>query len=260
VDEKERSRLDALLELLADEVAERLASRSEAERVEPATPTALTAVDPPLSQTEVVPMPAPALALAPALDPEPEAEPEPELAVVPGPAMAAISHAAVLMTRLAIGVLLVVVLINIPFNAQGTALARSIPNSASLVIRDGLLVKEAGSEDVWVYHNNAFHWITSLEAFNRNRYRWQDVHIVEDGYLSQFQKGNPLGVLLKCDSSPHVYLLERGSKRWIVDIPTLNAEGYAWEAVQMVPCGELRGLPDGDSIPPGSGTPPPPLP
>jgi hypothetical protein len=164
------------------------------------------------------------------------------------------------MARLAAGILLIVVLINIPLNAQGTALARSIPSSASLVIMNGLVVKEATSPDICVYRDGAFHWITSLEAFEHLGFRWRDVHIVEAGFLNQFPKGKPLYVLLKCDGSPNIYRLESGRKRWIVDIPTFEAEGHVWEDVKFVSCPYLRGLPDGESVPPGRGSPPPPLP
>ncbi len=164
------------------------------------------------------------------------------------------------MARLALGVLLVVILVNIPLNAQGTALARSIPSSASLVLANGLVVKEENSPDIWVYRDEQFHWITSLDAFNHYGYRWQDVHIVEPGFLSQFEKGNPIYVLLKCDASPHIYRLDGAQRRWIVDLATFEAEGYVWQDVKMVPCSYLRQFPDGESIPPGRGTPPPPLP
>jgi hypothetical protein len=164
------------------------------------------------------------------------------------------------MARLALGMLIAIVLINIPINAQGTALARSIPSSASLVIANGLIVKEATSPDVYVYKDDAFHWITTLDAFEYFGYRWQNVHIVEAGFLSQFPKGKPIYVLLKCDGNPHIYQLDAGYKRWIVDIATFTAEGYIWQDVKIVPCRTLRNLPDGDSIPPGRGTPPPPLP
>jgi hypothetical protein len=170
------------------------------------------------------------------------------------------SHAAAFLARLAIGVILVVVLINIPLNAQGIALARSVPNTTALVIRDGLLIKEANSPDVWVYRDGEIHWITSLDAFEQYGYRWQNVHVVDSAFLNSFRRGKPIYVLLKCPTSPHVYRLEDGRKRWIVDIPTFEAEGYAWKDIKMVACSYLRSLPDGESVPPGRGAPPPPLP
>jgi hypothetical protein len=64
-------------------------------------------------------------------------------------------------------------------------------------------------------------------------------------------------ILLKCWNSPHIYLLQGGRKRWVVDIPTFEAEGYRWSDVaQNVSCDDLRLVPDGETIPPGSGPPP----
>ena len=237
------SRSDLLLDILADEVAKRLERRAGAR------PAGTQAAPPP--------KPAPQRAAEPpraAVAPVPPAPPD------EGPSLPAPSHAAALMARLAVGVVLVVALINVPYNAQGTALARSIPSSAALVIANGLLVKEGNSPDVWVYRDDAFHWITSLDAFEHFGYQWEDVHTVETGFLAQFARGAPLHVLLKCSTNPHIYRLEAGKKRWIVDIATFSAEGHVWRDVKMVPCSYLRGLPDGESIPPGRGTPPPPLP
>lgn len=247
-----RSRIDELLDLLADEVAKRLEARAEPKRTEPAAQPDIPPTPVVLSAPAVPPPPAAKLA------PEPAVEPTPELA--PNLATSTSSHAASLMARLAIGILVAIVLINIPLNAQGTALARSIPSSASLVIANGLVVKEVTSPDVYVYQDNAFHWITSLDAFDYFGYRWQDVHIVESGFLNQFLKGTPIYVLLKCNGTPHIYQLDAGHKRWIVDIPTFTAEGYVWQDVKIVPCSYLHDLSDGESIPPGRGTPPPPLP
>ncbi len=238
----EHSRLDALIDLLADEVTKRIEAREQAKPVEPAS----VRVAPP------VPVDVPAPQVESIQEPEPEPVVE-SMPIVP-------SHAASLMARMVVGVLIAVILINIPINANGVALARSIPNSTSLIIANGLLVREDNSPDVWVYRDGTFHWITSLDAFQHFGYRWENVHTVEPGFLSDFEKGKPLYVLLKCDASPHIYRLENGQKRWIVDIPTFEAEGYVWSDVRFQPCWYLRNLPDGDSIPPGRGTPPPPLP
>ncbi len=269
MDDNQPSNLDSLLDLLADEVAARLASRSKTSgaRATPQAADVSAVVLPSEPSPAHVPPREPLDALpVPPVPPLTRAEPLPPLDVekpstsTPVPQIAApvASHAASLMLRLAVGVFLAVVLINIPYNLQGTALARSIPNSASLVIANGLLVKEASSTDVYVYRDDAFHWITSLDAFEHFGYRWQNVHIVEDGFLKQFVKGRPVYVLLKCDGSPHIYRLENGQKRWIVDIPTFIAEGHVWEDVRFLSCADLRALPDGNSIPSGRGAPPSP--
>ena len=68
----------------------------------------------------------------------------------------------------------------------------------------------------------------------------------------------PWPILLKCASSPHIYLLEDGQKRWIKDIATFEARGYRWGDVEFVSCSDLRSVPDGPPIPPDAGLPPQP--
>jgi hypothetical protein len=150
-----------------------------------------------------------------------------------------------------------IVLVNIPINRYGTSLARIMPDSAALVIRDGLVLKGSGP-DIYVLQDDKLRWISSLDAFEFYGYRWEQVHVVEDSFLEDFERGKPIHVLLKCRTSPHIYALENGRKRWIKDIPTFEAEGYVWEDVKMVDCGYLRRLPDGLSIPEDAGPPPQP--
>jgi hypothetical protein len=71
-----------------------------------------------------------------------------------------------------------------------------------------------------------------------------------------FERAEP--ILLKCATSPHIYLLQGGQKRWIQDIPTFEAEGYRWSDVVYVTCDDLRLVPDGETIPSGVGPPPQP--
>lgn len=64
---------------------------------------------------------------------------------------------------------------------------------------------------------------------------------------------HPDPILLKCRSSPHIYLLDGGEKRWIDNIETFEARGYVWRDVQFVSCDELRRIPVGESIPAEAG-------
>jgi len=243
-----------MLDLLLDEVEERMRARGQP----------VPAAEIPVASAPVPPVEASAEPMEPAeviVEPEPELEaerylsgPEPELPPVSvGP-----SHAAHLMGRLALGLLVAIVLINVPFNRHGTTLATAMPDSASVVIRDGLVVKEEDDEEIYVYQKGEFRWISSLDAFEHYGFTWGDVHVVEDGFLDGFEIGTPLHVLVKCSSSPHIYRLEGGEKRWIRDIEVFEAEGHVWEDVRSVSCGYLRDLPDGETIPPGSGPPPQP--
>lgn len=76
--------------------------------------------------------------------------------------------------------------------------------------------------------------------------------------IQQLAYERPEPILLKCSTSPHIYLLEDGEKRWVQDIATFEARGYRWNDVQFVGCTDLRAVPDGETIPPGAGPPPQP--
>lgn len=247
----DRARADDLLDLLADEVAARLEARKSAGAVAPTVPSA-----PSLPSPVLPPSPRP---LPPASDisPAPEQDTASEVALDEAVPLVA-TGASRLIRRLALGLLVIIVLINLPFNRHGTSLARALPGSAALVIRDGLVVKEADKDPIYVFRHEQFHWISSLEAFAHYGYRWQQVRIVEPGFMATFELGAPIHVLLKCQDSPHIYRLENDYKRWIVDIPAFEAEGHVWDDVRMVDCDYLRGIPDGETIPPGRGPAPQP--
>jgi hypothetical protein len=157
-----------------------------------------------------------------------------------------------MLGRLAFILFLLLVIVNIPFNRFGTSLARAMPDEAALIIRDGLVLKGSG-ERIYVLEDNQLRWISSLEAFEYFGYRWEQVRQVDDAFLADFEEGRPVHVLLKCRTSPHVYALEDGRKRWIKDIPTFEAEGYVWEDVMEASCSYLQDLPDGVPIPADAG-------
>jgi len=269
MNDQQPSRMDQMLDLLVGEIEERMRARQGPALsidegpppvAEPPPPAVEAPVPPVEPQAKVVEVPIPSIieplaepleAVAAVAEPEAEAEWQP-----PKPAVS--PNTARLMGRLALGLLVAIVLINIPLNRHGTTLATAMPDSAALVIRDGLVLKEEDDEKIYVLQDDKLRWISSLDAFGHFGFTWGDVHIVEDGFLDRFEMGTPLHVLLKCHSSPHIYRLEGGAKRWIVDIKTFEAEGHVWEDVRFVGCGYLRDLPDGETIPPGHGPPPQP--
>ncbi|MCL4871689.1 MAG: hypothetical protein KJ063_22245 [Anaerolineae bacterium] len=162
-----------------------------------------------------------------------------------------------MLGRLAVIVGIFIILINIPFNRAGLSLARAMPDAQSLIIRDGLVLKGSGDQ-IYVLEKNQKRWITTLDAFAWHGYRWEQVNIVNDTFLNQFPDGPPVYVLLKCTTSPHIYALENGQKRWVKDIATFEAEGFVWEDVKFISCQELRRLPTGTPIPPDAGLSPEP--
>jgi hypothetical protein len=161
------------------------------------------------------------------------------------------------LVRLTLLVIALIVIVNIPVNRYGTSLARILPDSRSLIIRDGLVLKGSGPE-IYILQDDKLRWISSLDAFEHLDLTWEDVQVVEDAFIAKFEKGAPIHVLLKCRTSPHIYRLENQEKRWIRDIDTFVKEGHVWEDVRFVSCSYLRDLPDGPPIPEDAGPPPQP--
>jgi hypothetical protein len=268
-----RSTTDQILDLLLDALIERQkARRGEAQmrpaadrrpqpEKEPGKPAPQPAAGVP--PTRPVPPPSeqhrrPARSQAkPPMPPRPKREPRPgEEGWEPPPRQPSIDMGKML-GRMAILVVVLLVLVNIPVTRYGVSLARILPETSSLIIRDGLVLKGSGPE-IYVLDDSRLRWISSLDAFEHLGLTWEDVHVVEDEFLTKFEKGMPIHVLLKCRTSPHIYRVENQEKRWIKDIDTFEAEGHAWEDVRFVTCEYLRDLPDGVPIPADAGPPPQP--
>lgn len=277
----DRSTTDAILDLLLDALAERQRARRAqgmtAPRVSDTAGTAPSAGPRPVAAAQQGPG-EPAAAPAPPPRPAtPAAEvrrtsPVPQRPVaplpplrepgpgdegwVPPPRLPSINMGKMLW-RLALLVAVLLVVINIPVNQYGVSLARIMPESSSLIIRDGLVLKGSGPE-FYMLEENRLRWISSMDAFEHLGLAWRDVHVVEDSFLERFEEGRPIHVLLKCNGSDHIYRLENEQKRWIKDIDTFLAEGHEWEDVRFVSCGYLRDLPTGPSIPEDAGVGPEP--
>jgi hypothetical protein len=281
----DRSTTDAILDLLLDALAERQRSR-RIQRDAPASPPPAAATWKPPASVETPAAVAPrdegvtpsSAAPVPTPRPEPPAaevrrpspvpqrpvappprlrEPEPgDEGWEPPPRLPSISMGKMLW-RLALLVGVLLVAVNIPVNQYGVSLARIMPESSSLIIRDGLVLKGSGPE-FYMLEENRLRWISSLDAFEHLGLTWGDVRVVEDSFLERFEDGRPIHVLLKCGSSDHIYRLENQEKRWIKDIDTFLAEGHVWEDVRFVSCDYLRDLPTGPSIPEDAGPAPEP--
>ncbi|MGD9374265.1 MAG: hypothetical protein PVJ23_00660, partial [Anaerolineae bacterium] len=236
-DPKDRSTTDQILDLLLDALIERQkARRAQAQppstrAPEPAPPPPRP--EPPPSEQKRAPTrPAPTRpAPAPSLRREPQpGDPEWQ----PPPRQPSIQMGK-MTGRLALLIVALIILVNVPVTRYGVSLARILPDSASLIIRDGLVLKGSGPE-IYVLEDDKLRWISSLDAFEHMGLTWEDVHIVEDDFLAKFEEGRPIHVLLKCQSSPHIYRLEDNQKRWIKDIDIFLAEGHVWEDVRFVSC------------------------
>ncbi len=240
---------DRLLDLLLDALVERQAQRQAAEAA-PATESQ------PAEERAAARAPKARPAAKVDVDQKPP-EPRPgQEGWVPPPKAPSI-HLERVLVRFLVLVAVLIIAVNVPVTRYGVSLARIMPDSAALVIRDGLVLKGSGPE-IYMLQNDRLRWISSLDAFEHLGLKWGDVHVVEDAFLEHFERGQPLHVLLKCRDSPHIYRLENQEKRWIRDINTFLSEGHVWEDVKTVECIYLRGIPDGLPIPEDAGPPPQP--
>ena len=249
------STTDQILDLLLDALVERQKSRRS-----PSKGATTPQVPPPRPEPPLVeerrPQTRPAMAPSKPV-PQPRRKPQPgDEGWEPSPRQPSIDMGKMLL-RLAILVIALIVVVNIPVTRYGVSLARILPETSSLIIRDGLVLKGSGSE-IYVLEQDKLRWISSMDAFEHLGLTWEDVHVVDDAFLDKFEKGRPIHVLLKCRTSPHIYRLENQQKRWIRDIDTFVAEGHVWDDVRFVSCEYLRDLPDGPPIPEDAGTPPKP--
>ena len=265
--ESGRSTTDQILDLLLDALIERqrvrraqpqqapAATRRPEPEKEPAKPAPPTRPEPPPSEqqrpTTAQPSRSPRVVTKPPPKPEPGEE-----GWEPPPRQPSIDMGKTI-GRLAILVVALLVLVNIPVTRYGVSLARILPETTSLIIRDGLVLKGSGPE-IYVLEEGKLRWISSMDAFDHLGLAWQDVHVVEDEFLEKFEEGAPIHVLLKCPTSPHIYRVENQVKRWIKDIDTFEAEGHVWDDVRTVTCDYLRSIPDGAPIPEDAGPPPQP--
>jgi hypothetical protein len=249
------STTDQILDLLLDALVERQKSRRAPSKEAPTPQVPPPRPEPPQVE-ERRPQPRPAMAARTRV-PQPKREPQPgDEGWEPPPRQPSIDMGKMLL-RLAILVIALIVVVNIPVTRYGVSLARIMPETSSLIIRDGLVLKGGGPE-IYVLEQDKLRWISSMDAFEHLGLTWEDVHIVDDAFLDKFEKGRPIHVLLKCRTSPHIYRLENQEKRWIRDIDTFVAEGHVWDDVRFVSCEYLRDLPDGLPIPEDAGLPPQP--
>jgi hypothetical protein len=239
------------LDLLLDALNERQAARQSS--ASPVTETTTEA--PPVRKVAGSSAARSAVAQARVIKQVLPAEPRPDDPGWELPPRQPVMHLDRALWRFVLLALALVVLINLPLTRRGVSLARCLPDSAALIIRDGLVLKGSGSE-IYILQGDQLRWISSLDAFEHMGLDWGDVHVVEDSFLSDFERGRPIHVLLKCGDSPHIYRLENGQKRWIRDIDTFSAEGHVWEDVRFVGCEYLRSIPDGRPIPEDAGSPP----
>jgi hypothetical protein len=93
-----------------------------------------------------------------------------------------------MMGRLILLVVDLIILVNIPVTRYDVSLARTLPDSASLIIHDGLVLKGSGPE-ICILEDDKLHWIRDIGTFLAKGHVWDDVRFVSCEYLRDLPDG-----------------------------------------------------------------------
>jgi hypothetical protein len=159
------------------------------------------------------------------------------------------------LAQILIVLVVLLVLVNIPLSSLRAGLVQLVPHNSAMVIHDGLLLQGSGAE-IYVLQDYKLRWISSPEALDRY-FTVSSISTVEDSFLEQFGRGQPVRRLVRCPGSPTVYALENGRKRW-VKVPPPTNQASAWDRIELVSCDTLRNLSTGLPVPEDAGLPPQP--
>jgi hypothetical protein len=122
---------------------------------------------------------------------------------------------------------------------------------------NGSILKSIESPKIYSIKDNKKRWITDVNAFISNGYKWEDVVLVLQSELEAFEDGENIyavsqklkqdGALIR-GSGYKVYLVENGSKKWITTEKVFVGLGYDWNSIISVSDEELNSYSDGGHI------------
>lgn len=130
-----------------------------------------------------------------------------------------------------------------------------IPITTQAAPSEGTLIK--GLRDkVYVIENGLKRWIRTADIFNKFGYSWANIIHVSDDLLNNIPPGKdinssyqyPDGTLLK-GSTPPVYLIEKGARRWIPNPQIFEANGFKWQNIVRIPDKILNRIKQDQNIP-----------
>ena len=132
--------------------------------------------------------------------------------------------------------------------------ARTVENKTQ---SNGSILKSTESPKIYSIENNKKRWITDVNSFVSNGYKWENVVLVLQSELEVFEDGENIyavnsnlkqnGSLIR-GSSYKVYLVENGSKKWITSEKVFIGLGYNWNNIISVSDLELGLYFDGENI------------
>jgi hypothetical protein len=107
------------------------------------------------------------------------------------------------------------------------------------------LVKTADSPKVYYLTEGALkRWIPTAAIFVSYGNRWEDIVIIPQWQMDSY----PNNILVKLATSPKVYKLENGKKRWIETATAFNRNGFHWDQIAPINQAEFDYYPLGLTI------------
>ena len=127
------------------------------------------------------------------------------------------------------------------------------------IFANNSLLKSNSSSKVYLIEGGSKRWINSVDSFISNGYKWEDIVIVTEGELNQYQNGEVVSLVINVNSNfngslfkgltdSRVYLIEDNKKRWINSVDSFISNGYSWENIVIVTNYELTQYQNGEDI------------
>jgi hypothetical protein len=114
---------------------------------------------------------------------------------------------------------------------------------------NGYRLKAPGNPKVYLVDQGYRRWIPDPTTYNNLFRDWNG--IVQDPLIFDVPEGLQLAsgtVLARGSGTAPVYLVEPGSKRWIVDPHTMDVYYFSWDRIYAIPPVLLAGIPNGPNI------------
>jgi len=125
------------------------------------------------------------------------------------------------------------------------------PLAASVLYKDGDLVRAEGDATVYWLKNQELRPILSAQVFTANKFDWSKVNVLSNLEIASFKKGSqilyPDGALVK-GVADAVYLIKNGLRQHISSAIAFVKNGFNWVAILRAADNELALYPQGDDI------------
>lgn len=107
------------------------------------------------------------------------------------------------------------------------------------VLREGSLVKVSNNPKVYVIREGKKQWIKTIEEFQRDGYKWEDVQEVSAAVIESYENYAE-SILLRAKGNYKVYRIVGGKKIWIPTAKAFESQGLKWDGIEDIDKTELE--------------------